>query len=377
MTEGWLARLRSHGPVGLVFLVGLVLAAATGRAALLAADVTAAVEAAMVGILTIVIVTRGLTFRASDHATDDRWRIAGWCFVGTLFASVLAGVVLFRAGLRGTPVPDPLTLVAIFAGIGALSGLFIGGDQVRAIAAGRELERRHTSELLEKREAERLTFLNDLLRHNVLNGMNLVLGFTAELEARLGDDEYVERIETRSQRVVELVENVQVLVRSLSGDLEVDAVDLSATTRDQLEQARRSHDAAFHADTDPGVVVATTPLVSAVVENLLTNAAIHNPAPDAEVSVRVRRSNDTGVLVVGDNGPGIPEDVVDTYFGDGDADDGFVGDGLGLYLVEELVTTHGGTIDVDAGEAGTTFTVSFPLTAEALDADDSAQSGSG
>jgi signal transduction histidine kinase len=364
MKYGW-GRLDELGPPGLVFVVGGLLVAATVHTAVAATTIASAVEAAMVGMLTIAVVTRGLTLRASDRDTRDKWRIAGWCFVGTLVASILAGIMLLRAALRGNAVPDPLMLVELFAAIGAVTGLFIGGDQVRAIAAGRSSERKHTSELLEKREEERLTFLNNILRHNVLNGMNIVLGYTDALDDRLNqDEEYVERIRSRSESVVELVQNVQILVRSLSGDLAVDAVDLSSVAHAQLERAKKHHDASFHADIEPDVVVATTPFVASAIENLLTNAAVHNPSDDPTVRLVVDQDGDQGRVSVEDDGPGIPEDVVDTYFGDRAPDDQFVGEGLGLYLVDELVTTHGGTIDVETGADGTAITLSFPLTAD-------------
>lgn len=365
MTDGWPARLSGSGPPVLVYGIGALLALAAGITALDATGIVTTVEAAIVGILALAVLARGLTLQASDRTGSDQWRIAAWCLVGTLAGGVLSGVVLLRAALRGTAIAEPLGLAVVLAGIGAVTGLFVGGDQVRAIQAGRTSVRRETSELLERREAERLTFLNNLLRHNVLNGMNIVLGYTATLEDRLdGPDEDVERIRTRSEAVVDLVQNVQVLVRSLSGDLTVDAVDLTQTTRVQADRARRSHDATIHTDLENGVVVATTPFIASAIENLLTNAATHNTTDHPEIALTVEHRGEQGIVSVSDNGPGIPQDVVDTYFGELDPNDDFVGDGLGLYLVDELVTTHGGTIDVDTSQDGTTITLEFPIATE-------------
>lgn len=369
MSEGWSGAVRGVGPAVLVITIGAVLAAATTSTALRATTVASALEAASIGILTIAIMARGLTLHASDNESGEKWRIAGWCLVGTLAASVLAGLVLVRAALHGNSLAQPFVLVEIFAGAGAIAGLFVGGDQVRAIRAGRSSERKHTSELLAKREEERLTFLNNLLRHNVLNGMNIVIGYTAALDDKLDSgNEYVERIRSRSESVVELVQNVQVLVRSLSGDLEVDAVDLSETAELQVERARANHNATYHANLDPDVTVATTPFISSAIENLLTNAAVHNPDPDPVVHVAVEQRGEFGVISIADNGPGIPDDVVETYFGDNHPDEHFVGDGLGLYLVDELVTTHGGDIEIESGDDGTTICLEFPLTADTVPA---------
>lgn len=367
MTRAWPAEWSRFGPSGLVLLVGGVLATGTVLTAIAVDSFPMAIEASILGIVSIAVIARGITLHASDRRAEDRWRVAAWCLVGTLAASVLGGIVLIRAALHAEPITNAGVLVQLFASLGAITGLFVGGHQVRAIHTTRTSERRQTSELLAKREEERLTFLNNLLRHNVLNGMNIVLGYTSALEDQLdGHDEYVERIRSRSESVVELVQNVQVLVRSLSGDLEVDAVDLTETARDQLDRAEKSHDATFHADLTPDVVVATTPFVTSAIDNLITNAVVHNPGPDPEVSVRVERTDERGIISIVDNGPGIPKHVIDTYFGSHDPTDHFVGDGLGLYLVEELVTTHGGTISVDSGDDGTTVTLAFPLTADTI-----------
>lgn len=370
MTEGWVSRVTRLGPPAVLVIIGGTLATATVLFASRSTHVADTVEATIIGILAVAVLASSVTLHASDRGDGEKWRIAGWSVGGTLGASVLASIVLIRSAIRDATTAEPLSLVIVFAGCGALAGLFVGGNQVRAIAAGRSTERQRTSQLLEQRETERLTFLNKLLRHNVLNGMNIVLGYTDALEDGNADrGEYVDRIRTRSEAVVELVENVQVLVRSLSGDLEIEAVDLSDTANDLVERTRRTHDETdFSADLEDGVVVATTPFVASAIENLLTNAAVHNPSDDAEVTVRVERDGDDGIVSVIDNGPGIPADVVDTYFGDQDPKEHFVGDGLGLYLVDELVTTHGGTVDVASSPTGTTITLGFPLTAEAVSA---------
>lgn len=376
MMRGWPDELSGFGPPCLVGLVGSTLSIAAVVTGLTTTNIAGTVESAIIGILSIGVITRGLTLLASDSDQTDKWRIAAWCLVGALAASGLSGLLLVRTALYADAITNPLGIVEIFAGLGALAGLFVGDTQVRAIRAGRTDERQETSELLAKREAERLTFLNNLLRHNVLNGMNIVLGYANALDDRLGGaDEYVERIRSRSENVVDLVQNVQVLVRSLSGDLQVDAVDLSDLTERQVDRARKVHDATFHTDIAPGVTVATTPFISSAIDNLLTNAVVHNPVPEPDVTVRVDHTDTTGRIVIDDDGPGIPQHVIDTYFRNPDPNDHFVGDGLGLYLVEELVTTHGGTIDVDSTDGGTTITLSFPLTTETASVSDEAESG--
>jgi len=83
--------------------------------------------------------------------------------------------------------------------------------------------------------------------------------------------------------------------------------------------------------------------------------------------VRVTVAGDRVVLTIADTGVGIPPDalpqVFDRFYRVPNARSRtYEGSGIGLALVQELVTLHGGTIGVtSAVDKGTTFTVSLPL----------------
>lgn len=106
--------------------------------------------------------------------------------------------------------------------------------------------------------------------------------------------------------------------------------------------------------------------VEQIVFNLLTNAmkyAPHSP----RVEVRARRVQDQAELQVQDYGPGIASEKLPYLFSryyqaaqsPSETQSGL---GLGLFLTKELVTAHGGTIDVvSQPNVGTTFTVRLPL----------------
>jgi len=71
-------------------------------------------------------------------------------------------------------------------------------------------------------------------------------------------------------------------------------------------------------------------------------------------------TNDTDLLiVVQDDGPGMPPEVRDRiyepFFSTKEG-----GTGLGMSIVHSLVAQHGGTIDLDTGSSGTRFTVRIP-----------------
>jgi signal transduction histidine kinase len=99
-----------------------------------------------------------------------------------------------------------------------------------------------------------------------------------------------------------------------------------------------------------------------VVTNLLSNAAKFTPE-GGQARARVEREADSAVIAVWNSGPGIsPEDlphVFDRFYRGQGASPG--GSGIGLTVVSDLITAHGGTVDVASSVVdGTTFNVRLP-----------------
>ncbi len=106
--------------------------------------------------------------------------------------------------------------------------------------------------------------------------------------------------------------------------------------------------------------------LSSVVQNLLENAVKYSPEP-AKVDVRVATQGSVVVLEVADQGIGIPEkerrNVFGKFYRIGSEDTRQTkGTGLGLYIVDQIVKAHNGTIAVlDNKPAGTVFRIELPL----------------
>ncbi|PDT82718.1 sensor histidine kinase [Sinorhizobium sp. BJ1] len=94
-----------------------------------------------------------------------------------------------------------------------------------------------------------------------------------------------------------------------------------------------------------------------VLINLLQNALEAIGDRDG-AAIRVRCEETAGgiLLTVADNGPGIPAAIRDELFTpfNTSKEEGL---GLGLAISKEIVSDYGGTIEVDSGLSGTTFTV--------------------
>jgi len=99
--------------------------------------------------------------------------------------------------------------------------------------------------------------------------------------------------------------------------------------------------------------------------NLIGNAAKYSPA-GGTIRARLERRGDELCVSVADEGIGIPPEALPRLFeqfyrAPNVASGVIVGMGLGLYLVREIITRHGGSVDVESVEGqGSTFTVCLP-----------------
>jgi PAS domain S-box-containing protein len=99
-----------------------------------------------------------------------------------------------------------------------------------------------------------------------------------------------------------------------------------------------------------------------VVQNLLVNAIVHG-APDTVPRLRIEAGEHEALIEVWNLGPPIPREELPRIF-EPFSDTARAGRnrlGLGLYIVDAVVSAHGGRIDVTSTRSeGTTFTVHLP-----------------
>ena len=101
--------------------------------------------------------------------------------------------------------------------------------------------------------------------------------------------------------------------------------------------------------------------IRSVLANLLSNAIRHTPS-GGSVIVSARRSGDKVSIAVRDTGEGIPEEVRSRVFDRFVKGPGSPGAGLGLAIAKDIVTAHGGSIDLtsEVGK-GTEVRVTLPI----------------
>jgi len=103
-----------------------------------------------------------------------------------------------------------------------------------------------------------------------------------------------------------------------------------------------------------------------ILENLLSNAIKYSPKGGA-IHIGARRSGDNLVLDVADSGPGIPQTerahIFDAFYTSRSPRSASVkGTGIGLSVVLEFVSAHGGTVEIVDGQfPGAHFRITMPV----------------
>ncbi|WP_158230838.1 ATP-binding protein [Frankia sp. CcI49] len=233
-------------------------------------------------------------------------------------------------------------------------------------------------------EGLRVATLRDVTdTHTLSCRLDVALGLVAELRAQL--HEAANRLHTvvtlvQLERYVQAVDLAFAAAGSVVVQREAERVVLAidepvlsallvsklAEARDRGVDLRITEDTRYEAfDIDPVDLVT---LVGNLVDNAMdavlgTGHAVGEPAASRQVDLTIR-ADATGLLIrVADSGPGLDPDTVADAFGAGWTTKparavGALRRGLGLALVRQIVTRHGGQVHVGR-ERGAVFTVSL------------------
>ena len=241
-------------------------------------------------------------------------------------------------------------------------------DDTHAAAALADLkERRLREEQIEEAARFREHFVG-IVGHDLRNPLTAILT-SAQLLLRYGGLEprqarVVDRVFASAERMARMIDDLLDFARTRLGGgfpIQPRRIDLRELTQNTVEELlfacpgralKMEAEGDSWGSWDPD-------RMAQVVSNLVGNALQHS---DGEVRVRVRGENEVVVLETHNQGPLIPREVLPHVFEPGRRGDARSGGlGLGLYIAQQIVLAHGGTIEARSSEEeGTTFTDVLP-----------------
>ena len=221
------------------------------------------------------------------------------------------------------------------------------------------------------------------LAHELRTPLNAILGYARLLKSGKLDsaaaDNALDCLYRNAERQVQLVSDLLDASRILRGkmDLNLAPLDLAQVIHDVLDCVRieaESKSIYIHCAFEEldGVVMGDADRLQQVVCNLLTNAIKFTPI-GGSINVQLRSRHSHAEISVSDNGMGLSAEFLPHVFEKfRQADISQVrrngGLGLGLAIVQEVVTMHDGIVEAQSKGVGrgATFIVKLPLQPIAL-----------
>ncbi|MFU1779887.1 ATP-binding protein [Haloarcula japonica] len=331
------------------------------------------------GLLPLVLVYGTYRLVSSSTPGEQIWTVFVWSVAGSVAVGAVIGLSVLIRMMEGRAIAEPVFVTLLAIETGAVTGLIAGTLAVRA----RQDASRAT------RTASTLSFVNDLFRHDIANGLVVIDG-RATIIRRNADSETVQTAADAIQEQVteldNLVDNAGAVVETLGSDPSFEPTDIVGIAEAVIQRIEQTHPIAIELRAPESAMAYTNEAARPVFRNLIENAIEHGtpatelsaegtatdgavPQDEAQraetvqptgdghdhpsVFVAIRETDDVVEIHVIDDGPGIPEGQRDRIF------DPRAGDthGGGLHLVETLVMSFGGDIYLadTASKADTDF----------------------
>ncbi|MDY6780067.1 MAG: PAS domain S-box protein, partial [Halobacteria archaeon] len=218
-----------------------------------------------------------------------------------------------------------------------------------------------------KRDEQQLQVLNRVLRHNLRNDLNVVLGYSEMLMNQASDREIrneARRIKQTAEELTRLSNKAQHTEKTLRRKTHQNTDIVKVIEKKKREFESRYPEAEIKVDI-PADEIYLSKQMEIAIDELIENAIEHNdnPEPRVEISVDTKKAEDEEIVEihVRDNGTGIPssernvmqrgEETALTH-----------GSGFGLWLVNWIVRNAGGELIFDDSYSeGSAITVRLRL----------------
>src|SRR5216683_3896458 len=251
------------------------------------------------------------------------------------------------------------------------SGFNIGATQITRFA---EVIDEHVTAAVsyyKERESQYRDRFLGILGHDLRNPINaILLGTTSLADQGLSEQQLhtVTRILRSTRRLAGMVNDILDFARGRLGNpmpITIAAANLGIVVREVVDEVQSANpgcrigvaaDGDLNGDWD-------TDRLKQMVSNLLINAIQHGSGEHVTIAAK---SDDTFILLeVHNTGPAIAEELLAAMFDPlvrgSNLNQGKMGLGLGLFIVNEIVSAHKGSIAVTSSEhAGTTVVVRLP-----------------
>lgn len=247
-----------------------------------------------------------------------------------------------------------------------------------------ELHRNHLEELVEERTQTLMSYTDELesfsysISHDLRTPLRAINGYCAILLEDYSQaidaqgKELLDRVRRASVRMGELIDDLLMLSRITQHELSKKHIDFTQLCSQIVSDIEQSYPGTKPiVMITPGMQLYCDPnLIHIAMENLIGNAFKYSgKQPQPQISIRLEHIHDAYAVSVKDNGVGFNNEYSSKLFKPFERlhDPAlFEGTGIGLAIVQRVVTRHGGKVWAHGKQnVGSTFYFSLPLELDA------------
>jgi PAS domain S-box-containing protein len=230
------------------------------------------------------------------------------------------------------------------------------GQVVGIVGIGRDIS--------ERRERDRhIQVLDQFLRHNIRNTINIIMGNAQLLETNPEDvDARAEKIRTEGNTLLDQVEKHRQIVTLFTDAEPTEKVDISTVVTAEVTKFRdRYAEVEYRVETPPTAEIYTFERIGSAIAELIENASNHDDGESRTVAVTVEDTGDAVTIQVRYNGAGVPPVERAVLLGEHEIDQLHHGAGFGLWLPYWMSHLVGGHLEIEETEPdGATVTMYHP-----------------
>lgn len=209
----------------------------------------------------------------------------------------------------------------------------------------------------------------NMVAHDLRSPLGNIMSLVELIEMSDGDadspSQYLQLIKQSAENASNIVKDILDFTRDTKIEKRpVSARELLQRVAQDAEHLEAERCVRIDVESSDGISVACdSSKMQRVLSNLVRNSAealVRSGIADPRVRISAEERDGTVRFFVSDNGPGLPQDIREHLFVPFYTRGKEGGTGLGLAIVKRFVDAHGGAIEVDTGENGTTFEISLP-----------------
>ncbi|MFC4408683.1 PAS domain-containing sensor histidine kinase [Haloarchaeobius iranensis] len=223
----------------------------------------------------------------------------------------------------------------------------VDGEVERIVGFSRDVTER-------RRREQQLAVMDKLLRHNIRNDMNVVIGEAEHIDAEDGStlSERTRVIRDTAAQLIMTAEKQREIIELLTDPGTLGEVDITAAvTRVGGRMRERYPDAEVEIDVPERATAFALPGIETAIAELAENAIVHATGGPPTLRLVCRTTEESVAVEVLDDCEPIPEYEYRVITGEHEMDDLYHSSGVGLWLVYWLVELSDGDIEFETLES--------------------------